>query len=297
MDGGWSSGGAAAGTDRPAGAETAQPGSDRLRGDPADLAAGYEANLEGDNVLGQGRIRGRGAAPGRKGGAHSALDSGHPHARASRGAASIRGHPEVPGAWGAAKNTAEVGGAGDKAQAKASKEQRRLDARNAHLATSLGAHAERVLKRDAAGDRPSVPSPAERLAALRRRIAGRGLADNGAAIGVEEDSRSDKQKATDTAGAAEPETGLGHQGPQTVGTKEVLKMHQRDARAYEFTMSTACVDGHNVDEGASRSCTVGAAVEEHPGHGHVDLARAAAARMVAWHTAADLAAPARGAER
>ncbi len=55
-----------------------------------------------------------------------------------------------------------------------SRAQLQLDARNAHLRRSLNDHRDRVERRRAeVGDTASGPTPAERLAAIRRRVAGR----------------------------------------------------------------------------------------------------------------------------
>ncbi len=272
--------------------EAAQPAPTWTRDDPAGEEAGIVTHLEAGDARGQGRIRGRGAAPGKRGGAHSAVDAAQTLGGHGRGVAPIRGHSEVPGPRGNGAGTADTDDADAKNVARAWKAQRRLDAKNAHLAASLHAHAERVLKRDAAGDRPSAPSPAERLAALRRRIAGKTLGGGGGGFGAEEVVRNEKQQAIDTAGDATPETGGSSQGSQAMGTNEVLNIHHLRARGREFTVTTACADGSNPGEEALRRSAVGATVAEPRGQGNGDHARAAAASAVAWHTAADQLAPA-----
>ncbi len=267
----------------------------RRRGEVAETTARADAGLEGADAGSHRTIRGRGTAPGGVDRAHSVMaEAPRPVDENNRGA-SIRGHNHVPGTR-RSTGAPDVRKHGSQGGAAASEAQRRLDARNAHLTESLRAHAERVSKRDAAGDRPSTPTPADRLAALRRRVAGRGLDTGSGALVRREDRRSALHQATDTAGDAEPESGIGHQGTQTVGTKEVLKMHQSCMEGAEF-VSTACVMGPIGGMHSEGSNTVGAAVEAATGKGHVDHAREAAARRVAWHTAARPGTPAESAER
>ncbi len=96
-----------------------------------------------------GEIRGRGSSPG------AARDAEHTDRAAAGDAAQIRGQSIKPGPLD------------DKGRRRA---QERLLARNSHLLTSLADHAERVAKRDLAGDRMTVDPAAARLEALRRRI-------------------------------------------------------------------------------------------------------------------------------
>ncbi len=72
--------------------------------------------------------------------------------------AGIRGHSQVPGPTG---------------NPRLSRAQERLNAKNTHLARSLADHAERVTRRNMAGDRPAGASAAARLEALRRRVTAR----------------------------------------------------------------------------------------------------------------------------
>ncbi len=270
----------------------------RPREEAPEGAPNVGAGMRSDQAAGgYGTIRGRSIAPGPIGRAHSASVGDHPSADARSGGAAIRGRDHTPGARGsigaAAGHVHEHEGRGDAATSLA---QRRLDAKNSHLTESLKAHAERVSKRDAAGDRQPALAPADRIAALRRRVAARSTDAGGGAMARGEDRQRASHQATGTAGAAEPETGFTHQGAPAVGTSEVQKMHQSCMAGVEFT-TTACVVGPLRNMHAEGSDAVGAVAVAGSGGGHVDQARAAAARRVAWHTAAPPSTPAASAER
>jgi hypothetical protein len=93
----------------------------------------------------------------------------------------IRGQPHMPGAHvevagevADAPIRARAGAAGERASGARGAAQQRLDARNAHLQQSLLDHAERVARRDACGRGPApTPSAADRMVALRQRVAAR----------------------------------------------------------------------------------------------------------------------------
>ncbi len=86
----------------------------------------------------------------------------------------------------------------------------KLAARNAHLARSLSDHAERVAKRRAQGNSSTPPvTPAERMAALRRRLADRGRAD----------VQATSQQST-VAAAAGNEIGVGARAAPSGGHSE-----------------------------------------------------------------------------
>ncbi len=109
-------------------------------------------------------IRGRDDPPG----PNVANDTSDPRAAA---AARIRGHDPVPGTAG-----------GDAL----SRARQRLAARHSLLAQSLADHAERVDRRSRDGGRVQQPTAAERMAALRRRLAERQAAyDHGASVEVD----------------------------------------------------------------------------------------------------------------
>ncbi len=232
-------------------------------------------------------IRGRGLALGREGGGgRLACADAEPADR--RPASAIRGHAEVLGA--AARADAD----------RWAKAQRRLDARNAHLATSLSDHAERVARRDAAGDRPREDTAKERLEALRRRVAAkRNEAAGPFGGGNEVGTQGAQQEATVRAGDAAPAAGCGHQRTLPVGTTEVLKIHFVHADVSEFGRTTAGDKsaenvpgsaGHFAVLAAGFDHLAGALVGEDArgasGALQLDNARMAAARDVAWHTAA-----------
>ncbi len=234
-----------------------------------------------------GPIRGRGLAPGRdSGGGRGACADAEPVNRHRGG--EIRGHASVLGA------AARVD---DERWAKA---QRRLDARNAHIATSLSHHAERVAKRSAAGDRPREDTARQRLEALRRRIADKSKeAASSAGGGVEDRTRDAMMKATVRAGAAAPEAGCGHQESLPVGTIEVRNMHyfQDDGNEFGWTAagdtSGSTVSGNmgcNAARAAGSDHLAGAPIGQAAGGASgtppLDNAREAAASRVAWHTAA-----------
>jgi hypothetical protein len=258
-------------------------------------AAGDIVDVDGAATSRQRQIRGRVTAPGQADRAHPVATATSRPVEAHHRAAAIRGHNSVPGARRAAGVT------GQRAQenhegAAMSEAQRRLNVRNAHLAASLRSHAERVSKRDAAGDRPSTPTPADRLAALRRRVAGRYVAGGCGAVEEREARRDADHQATETAGDAEPETGLGHQVTQAVGTNDVLNIHLCCMSGGEF-VTTACATASNGGMRSAGNDIAGEAVEAVADREHADYARAAAARQVAWHTAARPGTPAASAER
>ncbi len=176
--------------------------------------------------------------------------------------------------------------------------QRRLDERNARLAISLGDHAERVARRDEAGDRPRAATARERLEALRRRI-GERRRQSPRRNEVEDCHRREEQ-ATGGAGSAAPEAGEGSQESRPVGTIEVLKMQWLHAEGDRIRMTSACADGADAQTEAKGSDAAaveraGREVGEPPSRVAEESAVntlvandcTAAASRVAWHTAAD----------
>ncbi len=283
-------------TGRPAVLTDELPRDERPRGDIPENAPHMSAGLRSDQAGGSyGTIRGRGIAPGSIGRAHSAAIGDHRTAEVHDGGAAIRGRVQAPGTRGSMDAVADRAHE-SRGSTAASQAQRRLDAKNAHLTESLKAHAERVSKRDAAGDRPPALAPADRIAALRRRVAGRSMGAAGSELARREDRQRALHQATGTAGEAEPEPGFSHQGAPAVGTSEVQKMHQICMAGAEFA-TTACVAGPLRNVHSEGSDAVGAAEDAVSGEGQVDHARAAAARRVAWHTAAPTGTPAGSAER
>ncbi len=167
--------------------------------------------------------------------------------------------------------------------------QRRLEARNAHIATSLSLHAERVAKRSAMGDRPREDSAKERMEALRRRIA----AKSEEAAGLMGDkvvqcTLDVMMKATERAGDAVPETGGGSQGMLPVGTTEVTTIHRLRDDKIEFARTAAGDIGAGTasgSEGRTAGHTAGVHTRpaEHGGGGGQDAAAEHAAALAAWH--------------
>ncbi len=255
-----------------------QPGLEQFRGSGADGATNLVAVSGQSDARAWRQIRGRGTAPGRAGGEQGIIDGEARPANPLRDG-EIRGHADVLGAAeenGSAIAASRIGGevkprSGDAVAAAAddcrkttnqmhrvdtddelkSKAQRRLEARNAHLATSLSDHAERVAKRDAAGDRPYVATAAERLAALRRRIVGRGMEAERPSGEAGSPRRRDTQEAIGRAGAAAPVTGCGDQVTRPVGTIEVQKIQWLHEDGREFRRSTACDEGCDAVVGAA----------------------------------------------
>ncbi len=273
-------------------ATAAHQTADHQRKRKARADADVEDRLDKFGAAHRGRIRGRGGAPGHEDGAHSVHPIAHRIDEDVRGGDRIRGHGRVLGTRGAAGGSNAAVAIDEHQGAGASKAQQKLEARNAHLSKSLEAHAERVAKRDAAGDRPVAATPAERLAAIRRRVAERRQDDGGgatAAMGY--DRLSAITKAAETAGDAEPETGFGHQKAQPAGTKEVQKIHFGEKEGCEFT-STACADGTGTYMQFVGSGAVGEAAEGTARDRHEDGASAAEARRVAWHTTVSSSTPA-----
>ncbi len=102
---------------------------------------------------------------------------------------SIRGRGRPPGALVARSDrcmegqvtTPKIGTEGGDARSRA---QARLDAKNSHLRNSLADHEERVNRRRARQPSPETrPSTAERMAALRRRVAARAEGMKNATVG------------------------------------------------------------------------------------------------------------------
>ncbi len=175
--------------------------------------------------------------------------------------------------------------------------QLRLDQSHAHLAISLGDHAERVAKKDRRGDRVQGATAAQRLEALRRRVEARASSDVLNATHADGlGPRRVGRQATDKAGQA-PEAGGDGQATLAVGTKEVLKIHLE--QIVEGCSTTGMT-------GAAAAAAPGAVVERargeepsqgriaagelrctrdalHEGAAHAPAAVAAAASMDAWH--------------
>ncbi len=132
--------------------------------------------------------------------------------------------------------------------------QSRLDARNAHLAISLADHAERVARRGDEGSRPTTITAAERLAALRRRVAekqaagtgsgsaagGRTADDGGGHAGAASagDTGGRDGGGATTCGGGEPEAGGASALEEGLGRNELQKnspcggggMHDENSR-------------------------------------------------------------------
>ncbi len=193
------------------------------------------------------------------------------------------------------------------AQARA---QERLDAKNSHLRRSLDDHGDRVRrKRDMAQLVHSGPSPSERMAALRRRVAGRSnrlRAEEGEGTSVHGTNamtrchglERERGEVVD-AGIAVPATGDESSVDPTAGSNEDRKIHQ--LRVHEGRVrihAAACQDRSRV-----AACTGEAAdegrMEEEDGHFATLQVRerqgivappsgdvVAAASRVAWHSAA-----------
>ncbi len=248
----------------------------------------------------QGPIRGRGAAPGRVGETRGSSAAG-PVAESRMRDATIRGHGGVPGpvtgnermeamcdergarADGAAQLAATGRGASDQRAAaeeeRRARAQRRLDARNAGLATSLKDHAERVAKRNQAGDRPAYATAKERVAALRRRIEEKARRPNEQHTAPLDSGG--EQQATGRAGDDAPVAGCGSQDTPPVGTTEVLKIHLVHDLGQRIQLATAWTDFRGGGTG-----TEGIGIAEAPAAVTPTAnAIAAAACAVAWHTA------------
>ncbi len=127
-------------------------------GTDAKPVEGQQAAQTGTAVA----IRGRGNAPGPRG------DSDAPPQRPGD-AGRIRGHAHVPGT---------------ERRDAVSRARQRLDAQHSLITQSLADHAERVNRRERNGDRAPQPTAAERMAALRRRLAERQANNRGGATTV-----------------------------------------------------------------------------------------------------------------
>ncbi len=262
-------------------------------------AAAARAGLGGDGQ--QGPIRGRAVAPGREGETRGTTAAGPVAEGWMRGAAGIRGHGGVPGpaagsesmeamgddrgerADGAAQLAAPGTRAADQRAAaeeeRRARAQRRLDARNAGLATSLQDHAERVAKRNQAGDRPACATAKERVAALRRRIKEKARRQSEQQT-EPLDPGGGVQQATGRAGDDAPVAGCGSQDTPPVGTTEVLKIHLVHDLGRRIQLATAWTDGRGGGTG-----TEGIGIAEAPAAVTPTAnAIAAAACTVAWHT-------------
>ncbi len=197
----------------------------------------------------------------------------------------------------------------------ASSAQSRLDARNSRLAISLADHAERVARRDEEGSRPAQTAAAERLAALRRRIAerqavgaGGGSAAGGRVAGGGS-GRAGNASADDTGGrgvggtatwsGGEPEAGNASTLEEDRGRNELRKIHLeaeedcttriRDDPAW-WPSGKANQTGQTSEQEAvgEPSCLQGRGLSEQSACGGgasmpSDVAHAAS--RVAWHTA------------
>ncbi len=227
--------------------------------------------------------------------------------RAAEG--TIRGRDRSLGALSAEAASAGVGsdmgdsptisgpltGPGPRTQEYKSGAQIRLEARNAHLRWSLEAHAERVARKrgqaDCGGARPSA---ADRIEALRRRLAAK-TASRAAAELQGDDGRGHSV-------AAVPATGTSASASSSSGRNELRKIH------FDTTCTDRIQDGpaweaHRSGGGAQvAGGSAGAAAREQPCTA-ADLGRRSrvassvedAASGVAWHSNAHLPRPPRGA--
>ncbi len=230
-------------------------------------------------------IRGRDATPGARG-----SDDALP--------ATIRGPDGRPGAQldgGVVLSTA----------------QKQLDRRNWHLRTSLELHAERVRdKRGRAQGESGGPTAAERMDAIRRRIAqrerGRSRSEGAATRGATSshdaaemaNCPASSRAAPATGSCTQPETGAAGRVDRQVSSIEDGKIHLNQVHAGRMR-TTACI-------GRSSAGVYNAVVESglHGDENDHDsgpqavtppaAAAAAAARYVAWHSSSDSNAPAAG---
>jgi hypothetical protein len=186
----------------------------------------------------------------------------------------IRGRDRSPGAplAAAARESAEANmgddaeirgplrGLGSRETDNRSRAQLRLDARNAHLRRSLEAHAERVArKRSQAECREDKPTAADRIEALRRRLAAKANARG--------------PDGHDHSAAAMPETGTSASVGNSPGRNELRQQIH------------LLHDGAGIREPA---CL------DRGGPGTRDTAACAAASRVAWHSTAASTRPSDG---
>ncbi len=216
----------------------------------------------------------------------------------------IRGQRDVPGTEGMASRSREVGGAAPaptqirgpltepgarsgRGGATATPQQR-LNARNAHLSISLAQHADRVRKRQQECLNEEVgPTPAERVAALRRRIAEKSL----------------RSQAHDDAGRVDGDSGSSHgvgaisrAVPTSWSNEDPHKIHlcmdseENVARIHDGTAGGGGRGGRHKGAGNRNATLVSAACGDGrcAGDGNnADRAVTAAdwaAVQVAWHT-------------
>ncbi len=172
----------------------------------------------------------------------------------------IRGHDLVPGPAGADA---------------LSRARQRLDARNSLLAQSLADHAERVDRRSREGSRTQQPTVAERMAAIRRRLAERQTAvGQGSAIDAPRGKAGGEAASSGGGGGASEVDGAFHLRTGTSGT---------DVRNDLGAPSKEDVKIHYVREEDAIGEVDAGVLSAH--------APAAAASFVAWHSAST-AAPA-----
>ncbi len=264
---------AATAEDRPPAHEsTSAPVADvaAVVGQPTPTAAARSARRDGNGIRGRGSTPGTGSPPPAQ-------------------AAGIRGPAHGPGAQ---QRDVGIGAA-----------QRKLAARNWHLRISLEQHAERVSrKREHAQDESSGPTAAERLAAIRRRIACRAEGQQGAAETREvaraehpaarDDEPLPRQAAAHTEGSASPETGAtgggSHVRPSIEDVKIQLHLHGGRIHA---TACQARTTAGNTDD-ALETGPRGGGGDQRPATAAATpppASVAAAARHVAWHSSSSAA--------
>ncbi len=234
------------------------------------------------------QISGRGAAPGC--GIRGRADAlGRPEGNSGiESAENIEGRP----ARGAARRSAQVGRAEDQRagteEGRKARAQDRLDARNAGIAASLKDHADRVAKRDLAGDRRICASAGERIAAVRRRVEAKTQRQR-EQLAELSDHGGGSLQAAGRAGDDAPATGCVSQNTPPAGTKEVLKMHfMHVLQEQGIRMATAGTGVGDIDDGTMGNGLVRGMAVSRDGAFTPPLlnsAREAAASVVAWHTA------------
>ncbi len=213
------------------------------------------------------------------------------------GTAGIRGRDASPGSRDAA--AAATPPRAQEPRTVGCKAAERLAARNAGIAISLAHHAERVSIKDARGRRPLVQTPAERMAALRRRIGERhGPADVLDPLG----SPLHRQDQL----AQEASRVRGHDDQSVPASIEDDKIHQlHGSPRIRMTTASRPSYGHNVillresggDERAGHGGGAwGSALLQcegcSPPAGEVAAAVHAAAAQAAWHSNLSTATPA-----
>ncbi len=219
---------------------------------------------------------------------HQRLDDDGPGPRGGRRLA-IRGREPAPGATGSVQATIRgpSGGPGTRTADSSSADitaQMRLAAKNRHLQRSLDDHAERVEKRRAMeGDAAAKPSAAQRLEALRRRIAERGITTSHSASAREQCEQDQRGGAN---GGPADERRAGEGVDEVARRNELLKIHLSECMPVQRIHDPACVDRCSDEEAVGRRYVEMAGMQfaaAGVGSASLPTATANAASRVAWH--------------